>query len=275
MKYLIIILILGLGVLIFQISEAPIGSPKEEMKKITTIGQSIENRKIVAHSFGKGEKVLVFIGGIHGGYEANSSLLAYQIIEKLNQNPELIPGDLTLKIIPEANPDGLYLIIDSKVALLNEDFPWGPETLAGRVNAREVDLNRNFDCRWQPEGYWREQVVKAGESPFSEPESQALRDYLLDLEPAGVVFWHSAGGGIYLSFCEDEVLPQTQTLANLYAEASNYPVHQTFDHYEVTGAADDWLASLEIPAITVELKNHQDSDLAENWQAVLNLLSDF
>jgi hypothetical protein len=40
----------------------------------------------------------------------------------------------------------------------------------------DVDLNRNFDCKWQPTSTWRSTSVSAGTQPFSEPEAAAIRD---------------------------------------------------------------------------------------------------
>ena len=51
---------------------------------------------------------------------------------------------------------------------------------------------------------------------------------------------------------------------NTYAQASGYPAIDSFDAYVVTGAAEDWLASIGIPAITVELKTHEGMDLGKN-----------
>ena len=37
--------------------------------KIIQIGTSVEGRKIEAYSFGDGDTHLLFVGGMHGGYE--------------------------------------------------------------------------------------------------------------------------------------------------------------------------------------------------------------
>ena len=44
---------------------------------------------------------------------------------------------------------------------------------------------------------------------------------------------------------------------NAYSRASGYPAVKSFDQYAITGDADGWLASIGIPAITVELKTHE------------------
>ncbi len=227
----------------------------------TIIGTSTEGRTIEAYTFGNGSKNLVFVGGIHGGYEWNSSLLAYMFIDYLIAHPETIPKSVTLHVIPVANPDGLAKVTGKtrrfSVADVSSD-----EAIqsSGRFNARGVDLNRNFDCDWKPKSSWRNKEVSGGSSAFSEPESIALKTFLLQVRPLVAVFWHSQSGGVYASQCGGMLLPETREAMNVYASASRYKAVETFDAYATTGAAEDWLASVGIPAITVELTTHSDVD---------------
>src|SRR3990167_5672109 len=45
------------------------------IKEKEVIGQSVENRDIVAYHFGSGDKEVLFLAGIHGGYEWNTVLV--------------------------------------------------------------------------------------------------------------------------------------------------------------------------------------------------------
>ena len=53
-------------------------------------------------------------------------------------------------------------------------------------------------------------------------------------------------------------------MVDIYAEASGYQAIKTFDAYETTGDAEGWLASINIPAITVELKTHDVIEWEKN-----------
>ena len=227
------------------------------------IGQSVEARDIEVYRFGTGETNLLFVGGIHGGYEANTVDLANAMIEHFGNNLSEIPEHITMHIIPNLNPDGY-------ARLLATDQTYSDAQR--RFNANGVDLNRNFACKWQPESTWRGNVVSAGTAAFSEPEAAALRDYVNLHTPKAAVFWHSKANNVYASECENGVLPETITLMNTYALAGDYGAVEKFDAYEVTGDAEGWLATLNIPAVTVELETRNDMEWNRNLRGVMAVL---
>jgi len=240
------------------------------------VGVSVEGRNIRAYSFGTGATNVLFVGGIHGGYEWNSSLLAYKMIDYLEANLDFIPSDITVTIIPSANPDGLFRVTGSGARFALEDIIAPDVVGAGRFNANGVDLNRNFDCKWQPKSAWRGDEVSAGDSAFSEPEAVAVRDLVYELEPAVVVFWHSQANAVYASECEEGILPDTLKAMSVYSVAAEYKAIDSFDAYPVTGDAEGWLASIGVPAITVELSTHETVEWEQNLagtKAVLNYFS--
>lgn len=225
-------------------------------------GSSTKGHQLTGYTYGSGEQTLVFVGGIHGGYEWNTTLLAEQLREHLRTHPQFIPEDIRVVIIPSANPDGLDLVVDDITRFTADEI--ATNTIPARFNARGVDLNRNFDCQHEPEALWRTTEVDAGAEPFSEIESLALANYLEIIEPTVVIFWHSAAAGVYESHCGEKQHPDTNTIAAIYADAANYPHYETFDNYPVTGDASDWLATVDIPAITVELSTHDSTEWAKN-----------
>jgi len=79
-----------------------------------------------------------------------------------------------------------------------------------------------------------------------------------------VVAWYSAAGGVYSSNCHNGVLPETTKLTNAFAKASGYAAHESFDFYEITGDMVNWFAKNNIPAISVLLTNHTDTEWAKN-----------
>jgi len=245
---------------------------KEESVIKEVVGYSVEGRKIEAYTFGRGSKTLLFVGGIHGGYEWNSVILAYRFIDYFTATPALVPDDLKIVIIPALNPDGVYKVVGIEGRFLVSDVPANGQEL-GRFNANQVDLNRNFSCRFKPESTWRGKVVSAGEAPFSEPEARALKNLVEKIKPQAVIFWHSQASAVYASECGEGILPETLAITNLYAKASGYKAIETFDAYPVTGDAESWLASINIPAITVELTSHETIEWEQNLAGVKALFN--
>lgn len=239
----------------------------------TTIGQSVEGRAVTVTTFGTGTQQILFVGGIHGGYEWNSALLAYQMIDYLIAHREVIPASLSISIIPVLNPDGLYQVTKKNGRFTLADVA-DPSTRieAARFNAQGVDLNRNFDCKWQPESNWRGRSVSAGTAAFSEPEAAALRDFVLASDITAAVFWQSKANTVFASECEAGVLPETLTLMRTYAQAANYAAAATFDAYPITGDAEGWLARVGIPAVTVELESHDSTEWERNLSGVKAIL---
>ena len=237
------------------------------------IGTSVEGRDIEAYTYGNGLKHLLFVGGIHGGYEWNSVVLAYKFIEYLKENPDVIPANLTVTVIPSANPDGVYAVIGKEGKFTEDDVPETTGAVGtSRFNAHNVDLNRNFDCKWKSESMWRGEVVSAGTKAFSEPEAVAIRDYVLAYNTVGVIFWHSQSNAVYASECTEGILPTTRILMDIYAQSAGYPAVPVFDAYEITGDAEGWLASINIPAITVELKTHETIEWEKNLRGIKAVL---
>ena len=242
------------------------------------IGTSVEGRTIEAYTYspatdgGSAKKHLVFVGGVHGGYEWNSVLLAYTFMDYLATNKNFIPEDVTVTVIPSANPDGVYKVVGKEGRFSTADVPAKVDSVPGRFNARQVDLNRNFDCKWKSESMWKGNKVSAGSAPFSEPETKAIRDFVLKNKPDAVVFWHSQANAVYASECEKGILAQTRDIMKAYSKASGYPAVDSFDAYEVTGDAEGWLASINIPAITVELATHETVEWKKNLAGIEALL---
>ena len=240
----------------------------------SVIGTSVEGRVIESYTFGTGTDNLLFVGGIHGGYEWNSTILAYEFIDALEAGTFSVPANLTITVIPTLNPDGLFAVVKKEGRFTAEEIrPNDAHTTGrGRFNSNNVDLNRNFDCKWQRTSTWKGKTVAAGSSAFSEPEAVALRDLVNQILPQVVVFWHSQANAVYASECEEGILPQTLVVMDAYAKAAQYKSVESFDAYPISGDAEGWLASIGIPAITVELETRTSSEWERNKKGIESLL---
>ena len=224
------------------------------------IGYSVEGRPITAHRIGDGLLKVALVGDIHGGFEANTHILAQQLLAHFQAHPAEVPAGISLWIIPTMNPDGL--------------------AAGTRWNAHDVDLNRNADtdldgCAgndWSPDtvGLEGPHPGAGGAYPFSEPELRAVRDFLADAWIA--VFYHSAAGAIYGDNCQRH-LPSTR-LAAILSEATGYPVPpEGWTSYPITGEIGDYMAGEGVASVTVELTDHDAPELERNLAGVKAVLA--
>jgi predicted deacylase len=240
------------------------GSPTHQVDTTPTpeashlvAGYSVEDRTIDVYKFGTGKRKLMVVAGIHGGYEWNTSELAFAIIEHLDAHPAYIPPEITLYVLPVLNPDGFARA----------------RGIHGRANANGVDLNRNWPSHWQAElddtGCWSYLPLSAGAFPGSEPETQALMDFMQAANIQAIVSYHSAAGTIFAGGQPPDA--QSVNLAMTLAASSGYAFPPLETGCQYTGQLIDWASEQGIPAVDVELSNHSDLELSPN----LRLLAAF
>jgi hypothetical protein len=127
-------------------------------------------------------RVLV-LGGIHGD-EMSSVSLVYHWIGLARQGVADMPYGVHWRFVPSLNPDGLFA------------HP------SKRVNARGVDLNRNFPTpNWTRDAreYWEKRTKRdprrwPGKAALSEPESQYVVDQIARFKPHLIVSVHAPFG---------------------------------------------------------------------------------
>ncbi|HEY43168.1 MAG TPA: hypothetical protein G4O11_04220 [Anaerolineae bacterium] len=223
------------------------------------IGHSVDGRPLEVYQFGSGPIKRMIVAGIHGGYEWNTITLADQLITILPGRPDLIPQDVTLFILRSLNPDG-----DHRA-----------HGIYGRANENGVDLNRNWPAYWQADwpqtGCWNLLPLTAGSSPASEPETQALMQFLLGQHVDALINYHSAALGIFSGGQPPD--PASLSLAEAIAEVSDYPYPPVDTGCQYTGQLIDWASMNGIAAIDIELSTHTSTDLRQNLRILTTFLN--
>jgi hypothetical protein len=151
--------------------------------KLHPVGaKSVKGRPIMLREFRPAQeprgRVLV-VGGIHGD-ELTAVAIVFHWIELL-QKPSSDAGRYHWRVVPLMNPDGLLA------------------RPPRRVNARGVDLNRNFPTdNWHREAhrYWQVSTRRdprrfPGNAPGSEPESRWLHNEIKSFKPDVIVSVHA------------------------------------------------------------------------------------
>lgn len=228
------------------------------------IGQSSGGQPLVAVRLGNGPQTLLLVGGIHSGYAPNSVQLAEQLVAHLGENLSLIPSSLTIYVVPNLSPDAAA----------------APGELAGRLNANGVDLNRNWDCRWDANPVILSQTVEGGggTAVLSEPETLALSNFMTQIQPDAAVFWGAGRrtyGLISPGACEERSLVSV-ALVRYYASVPGYEYVDKPDVLAdptLTGDVTNWLDKQGIPALYVILPGFLELDFERELSGVLSVMS--
>lgn len=228
---------------------------KTTCKRTVYIGNSVQGRGIYAYYFGSGSKKIVFFGAIHGS-EANTKTLMNRWVTELDNNTDRIPTDKTIIIIPTVNPDGI--------------------ANRSRFNANGVDLNRNFDTpNWVTGTYLQTNFYPSGggSAPFSEPESQDIRNLLNRENPYLTISYHSAAG---------YVIPTGSSYAigkgQAYSQLSGYsyvnPGASGAFTYDITGTFEEWAENNGYNALVIELSSAYVDQFIQNSKAMWKMVEE-
>ncbi len=135
-------------------------------------GKSANKLAIIGHRFGiqfehaRNKKHLLLLGGVHGD-EVEGVVLANALLAQLLENDSL---NFQMTLVPTFNIDGIIA--------------------KTRGNANGVDLNRNLPTKdWSPDATTPR--YQPGPHPLSEPENQALVQFLTNEKPDFIISLHS------------------------------------------------------------------------------------
>lgn len=219
--------------------------------EVRQIGTSVQGRPINAYFFGNGSNTILYTGAIHGN-ELSSKYIMDDWISELSNNPDKIPSNKQIVVVPVVNPDST--------------------AVAKRYNANNINLNRNF-----PTANWVSNIQVAGgnteqgaggSSALSEPESTALANFTRQLSPSFVVTYHSAGSIVNSNDAGNSVsIGREYARLARYRFVANAETNAVFG-LEMSGTYEDWLAEIGIPAILLEMPNNTGKFFTSNKSAI-------
>jgi protein MpaA len=224
----------------------------QDMQARSVQGRTIWGRDVQAP--GSDLRILV-LGGIHGDEMSSSSLVFHWIRLASSSSVTDRARAVHWRFIPSLNPDGLFA------------------RPSRRMNARGVDLNRNFPTpNWDREAkqYWEKRTKRdprrwPGNSPLSEPESRFLYEQMDSFKPNLIVSVHAPYG--VLDFDGPNVPPSR--LGRLVLEQVGiYP-----------GSLGNYGGKHKgVPVVTIELTSASraplDAEMQKMWIDLLRWTSD-
>ena len=167
---------------------------------VQTIGKTWEDRDIIAVSItndvktNKDKPALFYTGTIHArewvGIEISLRFAKY-ILDHIDYDPQLnaILDRSTLYMVPCANPDGFEYS-------RNHFSFWRKNRRRNSDGSFGVDLNRNFSVGFTPNKDMTSNVY-SGPTAFSEPETAALRDFVLDHKNITIALDYHSQGNVF------------------------------------------------------------------------------
>lgn len=228
-----------------------------DIASMDSIGKSVENRDIwhvrISGQLNKANELpgIVFMGGHHArehlSVELPIAYIKYLINEYKNQNAQIVAllNSRDIHFIPVVNPDGMEFDISTgrykmwrKNRALNSNGTYG------------VDLNRNYGFGWGTGGSSKSpnSDVYMGPTPFSEPESQAIKNFveahtnitiLLSFHTFSELILYPWGHK-YDGIENANDLAVHETMARKMAEWNGYTPQQSSDLYIASGDTTDW-----------------------------------
>lgn len=155
--------------------------PNCEWKGLKIGGRSVKGRPLVYREFGdpKTSNVTLIFSMVHGD-EVTPLYTSMKLLEWLEKNINKFPASRVV-VVPLVNPDGFFIEKQT------------------RMNARGVDLNRNFATKdWEKSALseWKRDFGAdprryPGKSPESEPETVFQRTLLEKTNPTKILSLHS------------------------------------------------------------------------------------
>lgn len=173
----------------------------------------------------------------------------------------------TLYIVPAVNPDGIDLVtgfLDSgnfylQAEEISKTYPTIPFPSGWKANIAGTDLNLQYPAGWEQakeikfaQGYISPAPRDfVGDAPLSAPESRAMYDFTLSVNPDLILAYHTQGQVIYWKYLDFEPEGSRQ-LAYRFAAESGYTVEETPFASGHAGYKDWFIQHYDRPGYTIE-----------------------
>lgn len=251
-----------------------------------SIGQTIEGRDIWAvkisdnPEINEDEPEILFAAAIHCREVITPEVLFYfmdYLTNNYKTDPEaaFLVDNREMWFIPLLNPDGYHY---NEVTDPDGGGMWRKNRRNNGDGSYGVDLNRNFGYEW---GYDDEgssptpsDPTYRGSAPFSEPETQNLKDFILAHDFLMTINYHSYGNYVLYPWSYDEIYtPDHDIFAALGDSAASFNGYTPGTSWEVlytvNGGSDDWgygeqTLKDKCFALTLEVGSYEDNF----WPAV-------
>lgn len=241
------------------------------------IGKSVMGRPLWSMVLGTGSNRVLYTAAHHANEWITAPVLL-RFVEQLarakaeggyvfSRSAAELLEYATLFLVPAVDPDGIDLVTGALTAgeyytaaeAIARRYPQFPFPTGWKANIRGVDLNLQYPAGWDtarankaalgivspaPADY-------VGAAPLAAPESRALYDYTLSVDPALVLAYHTQGEVIYWRY-DGYAPPGAEAIVQAFAGVSGYAAADTPAASGYAGYKDWVIDALDRPGFTVE-----------------------
>ena len=244
-----------------------------------SIGTTAFGREIEAMAIGSGGRTVLFTAAHHANEWITATVLlkfAEELSRAILEKGQVygIPANLfeencQIFLVPMVDPDGVDLVTGGiaqgsiqweQAKRLSNNCPSIPFPNGWKANLLGVDLNLQYPAGWE-----NAKAIKfaqgvtspapadyVGSAPLTAPESRAMYDYTLALDPSLTLSYHSQGRVIYWRFLDYEPA-NSRAIAELFASVSGYAVEETPYASGFAGYKDWFIQDYDRPGYTIEV----------------------
>jgi hypothetical protein len=242
-----------------------------QIAQVSSLGKSVEGRDLWAIKISDNvaqdepEAETVFLGGHHAREWIAVDvpfLIASQLVNRYGTDSTItrLVDQSEIWIVPMVNPDG------HQYAVTNDRL-WRKNRRNNGDGTFGVDLNRNYGYQWGGPGSSGDTFseIYRGPASFSEPETQAVRNFLQQRQTRALISYHNFSQLVLYPWGYTNApapdAPLLQSLAVAIADrirvvhAVTYTPQQSAELYLASGDTTDWLYGVShVPAFTIELR---------------------
>ena len=251
--------------------------------QVDTLGQTADGRELYHVMVGnlQAPEQILIMGSIHGREYMTTQVVMGQMEDLLrrektnasyqNASVRTMLNEVAVHFVPMINPDGVAL------SQLGIDQIRDPELKAGiytmfetdqgtdlnaylrrwKSNGAGVDLNRNFDAKWE---LYNDRVGQPssdhykGTQPGSEIESAALIALTKKYPFTRTISYHTQGSVIYWYFEQTgEFRNECLRFAEMIRDETGYAIDSDYEKLDPAGYKDWAISRLQIPSVTIEV----------------------
>lgn len=241
------------------------------------IGRSVMGRPLLRMALGSGENRVLYNASHHANEWITTPILlkfAEELAgayvsggELLGRSAAEIMQYATIYLVPALNPDGIDLVTGELTGgsyyeyarTIAADYPRFSFPEGWKANIRGIDLNLQYPAEWEQarENKFAAGIVSpapadyVGFAPLTAPESRAMFDFTLSVDPALTLAYHTQGRVIYWRFRDYE--PENSLeIARLFSDVSGYAVEEVPFESGFAGYKDWFIQDFNRPGYTIE-----------------------